>query len=59
MYTTPAGKKDAVALRELIKTARSVMESSPGMLAHVAEEIYPGKDIQTDEQLDDLVRADA
>ncbi|KAG6838820.1 hypothetical protein H0H87_002293, partial [Tephrocybe sp. NHM501043] len=53
-FQAPGGAADIVAIREGIKRARNIVQSTPIGL-FVDEEIAPGPDVKTDEELDNFV----
>jgi choline dehydrogenase len=53
-FQSEDGKRDVEDLREAIKRSRKIMSSMP-VSFHVDQEIFPGPQADTDEDLDDHI----
>jgi choline dehydrogenase-like flavoprotein len=53
-FQGPGGEQNVVDLREAVKRARKVMQD-PRVQSFVDEEVFPGNDIKTDDELDQYV----
>jgi choline dehydrogenase len=53
-FEAPGGRQDIVAIREAIKVARSIVEH-PNITMHVEAPVFPGPDVQTDEEIEDHI----
>ena len=53
-FQGPGGEQNIADLREAVKTVRKIMQD-PGVQAFIDEEAFPGKDVNTDDELDQYV----
>ncbi|KAJ7683685.1 hypothetical protein B0H17DRAFT_1204983 [Mycena rosella] len=53
-FEASGGRQDIVAIREAIKVARSIVEH-PNITMHVEAQVFPGDDVQTDEEIEDHI----
>ncbi|KAJ7157651.1 hypothetical protein C8R43DRAFT_1125323 [Mycena crocata] len=53
-FESTGGREDIVSIREAIKAARSVVDH-PNITMHVESQVFPGPDVQTDEQIEDHI----
>lgn len=51
-FQAEGGPQDVAALREGIKVIRRLVQSTPGISAHVDTEVFPGPQAKTDEEID-------
>lgn len=51
-FQADGGLADVAALREGIKTVRSLAQGSLGISIHIEEEVFPGPQANTDDEID-------
>ncbi|KAJ6620004.1 hypothetical protein B0H10DRAFT_1114433 [Mycena sp. CBHHK59/15] len=53
-FEAPGGQQDIIIMREEIKAARNLV-AHPNISMHIEAPVFPGPDVQTDEQIEDHI----
>jgi choline dehydrogenase len=59
LYATPEGLQDLYDVRESVKLARAQIANTTLISNHIADEVWPGPSVQTDEQIEQFIRTSA